>query len=153
MGKRENKMSYSKIRYKKNCKPFCSLRGKRCKSHLRAYTTTGAGTITTINGRTRKCFGLHNPSGHRSSFVSATAIENDDNHYLIDDLMESKECKLVMSILGIPRIVAYVLARPFIEGTIFNSHPIPKGYAIVLMDRVKPGHRRSKLEYPGENGE
>jgi hypothetical protein len=28
-----------------------------------------------------------------------------------------------------------------------------KGYVIVLMDRVKPGHRRSKLEYPGENGE
>jgi hypothetical protein len=49
--------------------------------------------------------------------------------------------------------VVYWLARPFIEGTLFNSHPIPKGYAIVLVDRVKPGYRRSKLEYPGENGE
>jgi hypothetical protein len=49
--------------------------------------------------------------------------------------------------------MAYGLARPFIEGTLFNSHPIPKGYAIVHMDRVKPGQRRSKLEYPGENGE
>jgi hypothetical protein len=49
--------------------------------------------------------------------------------------------------------MAYGLARPFIEGTLFNSHPIPKGYAIVHMDRVKPGQHRSKLEYPGENGE
>jgi hypothetical protein len=49
--------------------------------------------------------------------------------------------------------MAYGLARPFVEGTLFNSHPIPKGYAIVLVDRVKNGHRRSKLEYPGENGE
>jgi hypothetical protein len=45
------------------------------------------------------------------------------------------------------------MARPFVEGTLFNSHPIPKGYAIVHVDRVKPGHCRSKLEYPGENGE
>jgi hypothetical protein len=41
------------------------------------------------------------------------------------------------------------LARPFIEETLFNSHPIPKGYAIVHVDRIKHGHRRSKLEYPG----
>jgi hypothetical protein len=40
-----------------------------------------------------------------------------------------------------------------VEGTLFNSHPIPKGYAIVLVDRVKPDHRRSKPEYSGENGE
>jgi hypothetical protein len=96
---------------------------------------------------------LHSPGGHHSSCTSATAIENDDNHYHIDDLEESKECRLVTSVLGIPRIVAYELARPFVEGTLFNSHPISKGYAIVLMDRVKPGHHRSKLEYPGENGE
>jgi hypothetical protein len=49
--------------------------------------------------------------------------------------------------------VAYGLARPFVEGTLFNSHPIQKGYVIVIMDRVKLGHHRSKLEYPGENGE
>ncbi len=96
---------------------------------------------------------LHNPGGHRSSCASATAIKNDDNRYPIDDLEESKECRLVTPVLGIPRTVAYGLARPFVEGTLFNSHPIPKGYAIVLVDRVKPGHRRSKLEYPGENGE
>jgi hypothetical protein len=58
-----------------------------------------------------------------------------------------------MSVLGIPRTVAYGLARPLVEGTLFNSHPIPKGYAIVYVDRVKPDHRRSKLEYPRENGE
>jgi hypothetical protein len=45
------------------------------------------------------------------------------------------------------------LARTFVEGTLFNSHPIPKGYAIVHVDRVKHGHHRSKLEYPRENGE
>jgi hypothetical protein len=49
--------------------------------------------------------------------------------------------------------VAYGLAGPFVEETLFNSHLIPKGYAIVHMDRVKFGHRRSKLDYPGENGE
>jgi hypothetical protein len=58
-----------------------------------------------------------------------------------------------MSVLGIPRTMLYGLARPLVEGTLFNSQPISKGYAILLMDRVKPGHRRSKLEYPGENGE
>jgi hypothetical protein len=89
---------------------------------------------------------LHSPGGHRSSCVSATAIENDDNRYPIDDLEESNECRLVMPVLGIPRIGAYGLARPFIEGTLFNSHPIPKGYAIVHVDKVKPGHHRSKLE-------
>jgi hypothetical protein len=60
---------------------------------------------------------------------------------------------LVTPVLGIPRIVAYGLARPLVEGNLFNSHPISKGYAIVLVVRVKPGHRRSKLEYSGENGE
>jgi hypothetical protein len=96
---------------------------------------------------------LHSPSGHHSNCAPATAIENDDNRYPIDDLEESKECRIVTSILGIPRTMVYGLARPFVEGTLFNSHPIPKGYAIVLMDRVKPGHRISKMEYPGENGE
>jgi hypothetical protein len=96
---------------------------------------------------------LHSPDGHHSSCASATAIENDKNRYPIDDLKENKQCRLVMHVLGIPKIVAYGLARPLVEGTLFNSHPIPKGYIIVLVDRVKPGHRRSKLEYPGENGE
>jgi hypothetical protein len=96
---------------------------------------------------------LHNPGGHRSSCAFATAIENDKNHYSIDDLEESKECRLVTPILGIPRTVAYELARPLVEGTIFNSHPIPNGYALVLVDGVKRRHRRSKLEYTGENGE
>jgi hypothetical protein len=49
--------------------------------------------------------------------------------------------------------VAYGLARPLVEGTLFNLHPIPKGYAIVHVDRVKPDHHRSKLEYSGENSE
>jgi hypothetical protein len=96
---------------------------------------------------------LHSPSGHRSSCASATAIENDDNRYLIDDVEESKECRLVTPVLGIPRTVAYGLARPFVKGTLFNSHPIPKGYSIVLVDRAKHGHHRSKLEYPRDNGE
>jgi hypothetical protein len=96
---------------------------------------------------------LHSLDGHRSSCASATAIENDDNHYPIDDLEESKEYRLVTSILGIPRTVAYGFTKPFVEGTLFNSHPIPKEYAIVLIDKVKPGHHRSKLEYLGENGE
>jgi hypothetical protein len=96
---------------------------------------------------------LHNPSEHHSSCASATAIENDDNRYPIDDLEENKECRLVTPILGIPRTVAYGLASPLVEGTLFNFHPMPKGYAIVLVDRVKPNHCRSKLEYPGENGE
>jgi hypothetical protein len=96
---------------------------------------------------------LHIPGGHCSSCVSTTIIENDENRYPIDDLEESKQCRLVTHVLGIPRTVAYGLARPLIEGTLFNSHPIPKGYAIVLVDRVKSDHRRSKLEYTGENGE
>jgi hypothetical protein len=96
---------------------------------------------------------LHSPGAHRSSCTSATAIENDDNRYPIEDLEESKECRLVTSVLGIPRTVAYGLASPLVEGTLFNSHPIPKGYAIVLVDRVKLDHHRSKLEYPGEIGE
>jgi hypothetical protein len=58
-----------------------------------------------------------------------------------------------MPVLGVPRTVAYGLARPFIEGTLFNSHPLPKGYAIVHVDRVKPSHRRSKMHYTGANGE
>jgi hypothetical protein len=89
---------------------------------------------------------LHSPSGHHCSCASATAIENDDNLYPIDDLEESKECRLVTLILGIPRTVAYGLARPLVEGTLFNFDPIPKGYAIVLVGRVKPDHRRRKLE-------
>jgi hypothetical protein len=96
---------------------------------------------------------LHSPSGHRSSCVFASAIENDDKRYPIENLVESKECRLVMPILGIPRTLAYWLASPLVEGTLLNSHPIPKGYAITLMDRVKPDHHRSKLEYPEENGE
>jgi hypothetical protein len=83
---------------------------------------------------------LHSPGGHRSSCASATVKENDDNRYPIDDLEESKECRLVTSVLGIPKIVAYGFPKHFIEVTLFNSHPIPKVYAIVLVDRVKPGH-------------
>jgi hypothetical protein len=96
---------------------------------------------------------LHSPGGHHSSCASAIAIENGDNIYPIDDLEKTKECRLITPILVILRTVVYGLARPFVEGTLFNSHPIPKGYAIVHVDRVKPGHRRSKLEYPEENGE
>jgi hypothetical protein len=96
---------------------------------------------------------LHSPRGHHSSCASATPIENDDNRYPIDDLEESKDCRLVTPVLGIPRTMAYGLTKPFVEGTLFNSHPIPMGYDIVHVDRVKPGHRRSKLEYLGENGE
>jgi hypothetical protein len=96
---------------------------------------------------------LHSPGEHHSNCTSATAIQNDENRYPIGDLEDSKQCRLVTHILGIPRTVECGLARPLVEGTIFNSHPILKGYAIVLVDRVKPGHRRSKLEYPGENGE
>jgi hypothetical protein len=96
---------------------------------------------------------LHILGGHHSSCAFATAIENDDIRYPIDDLEENKECRLVMPVLGIPRIVENGLDIPFVDGTLFNSHPIPKGYAIVHVDRVKPDHRRSKLEYPGENGE
>jgi hypothetical protein len=96
---------------------------------------------------------LHSPSGQCSSCASTAATENNDNRNPIDDLEESKECRLVMLVLGIPRTVAYGLARPFVEETLFNSHPIPKGYAIVLVGRVKLHHHRSKLEYPGENGE
>jgi hypothetical protein len=96
---------------------------------------------------------LHNPGGHRNSCTSITAIENDDNCYPIDVLEESKEYRLVKPVLGIPRTVAYGLASPLDEGTLFNSHPILKGYNIVLVDRIKPSHNRSKLEYPGENGE
>jgi hypothetical protein len=86
---------------------------------------------------------LHNPGGYHSSCASATAIENDENRYPIDDLEESKQCRLVTPILSIPRIVAYELARPLVERTLYNSHSIPKGYAIVHVDRVKPSHRRS----------
>jgi hypothetical protein len=75
---------------------------------------------------------LHIPGGHRSSCASATAIENGDNRYPIDDLEESKECRLVTPVLGIPKTAAYGLARPFVERTLFNSHPIPMGYDIVL---------------------
>jgi hypothetical protein len=96
---------------------------------------------------------LHNPGSHRSYCTSATAIENDDNCYPIDDLEESKECRLVTPVLGIPRKVAYGLARPVVGGTHFNFHPIPKGYAIVHVDRIEPVHCRSKLEYPRENVE
>jgi hypothetical protein len=46
---------------------------------------------------------LHNPSGHRSSCASTTAIENDENRYPTDDLEESKEYRLVTHILGILR--------------------------------------------------
>jgi hypothetical protein len=96
---------------------------------------------------------LHNPGGHQGSCASTTAIENDGNCYPIDDLDESKEYRLVTPVLGIPRTMAYGLARPFVEWTLFNSHPIPKRYAIVHVDRIKPGYHRSKLEYPEENGE
>jgi hypothetical protein len=96
---------------------------------------------------------LHSPSRYRSNCASTTAIKNDDNRYPIDDLEESKDYRLVTPVLGISITVAYGLARPFIEWTLFNSHLIPKGYAIVHVDRVKPGHCRCKLEYPGENGE
>jgi hypothetical protein len=101
----------------------------------------------------RNALVLHSPGGHHSSCASATAIENVDNHYHIDDLKESKEYMFVTSVLGISRTVAYEFAKPFVEGTLFNSHPIPKEYAIVLVEKVKSGHHRSKLEYLGENGE
>jgi hypothetical protein len=66
---------------------------------------------------------LHSPGGHHSSCTSATAIENDENRYSVDDLEESKECRLVIPVLGIPRTVAYGLARPLVEGTLqFSSN-------------------------------
>jgi hypothetical protein len=54
---------------------------------------------------------LHNPGGHRSSCASATTIENDDNRYPIEDLKESKECRLVTPVLEIPRTVVLALIK------------------------------------------
>jgi hypothetical protein len=101
----------------------------------------------------RNALVLHSLGGHRSSYASTIAIENNGNRYPIDNLEECKECRLVTHVLSILRIVDYGLVRSFVEGTLFNSHLIPKRYDVVLVDRVKPGHSRSKLEYPGENGE
>jgi hypothetical protein len=64
--KRENMMSYSKIRYKKRCRTFYRLVGKRCTNHFKAYTRIGArigtSTITIIIGQTMKYFWLAQPS-------------------------------------------------------------------------------------------
>jgi hypothetical protein len=54
---------------------------------------------------------MHSPGGHCSSCASATAIQNNENRYPIDDLEESKECRLVTHVLGIPRTVVYGLAN------------------------------------------
>jgi hypothetical protein len=67
---------------------------------------------------------LHSRGRHCSSCASVTAIENDDNRYPNDDQEESKECRLVKSVLDIPRTVTYGLDRLFVEGNLFNSHPI-----------------------------
>jgi hypothetical protein len=50
-------------------------------------------------------------------------------------------------------MVAYELAEPLIEGTLFNAHLMSKGYAMVLMNNVKYDHHRIMLEYNGEKGE
>jgi ABC-type antimicrobial peptide transport system ATPase subunit len=50
-------------------------------------------------------------------------------------------------------MVAYELAEPLIEGTLFNAHLMSKGYAMVLMNNVKYDHHRIMLEYNGEKCE
>jgi hypothetical protein len=60
-GKKENMMSCSKTRYKKNASHFVGCEGKDARVISRAYTRTGASTITTIIDPTRKCFGFAQP--------------------------------------------------------------------------------------------
>jgi hypothetical protein len=112
-GKKRKHVSYSKTRYKKRCKSFCRLRGKICTSHFKGIYKN-------------RCKNRWKHNYNNYNCASTTAIENDYNHYLIDDLKESKECRLVRPVLSILRTVAYGLARPFVEGTLFNSHLIPK---------------------------
>ncbi|GJN04965.1 hypothetical protein PR202_ga22550 [Eleusine coracana subsp. coracana] len=50
-------------------------------------------------------------------------------------------------------MVAYGFVEPLDEGTLFRDHPIPKGYTMVHLDIVKCDHRKSKLDYPGDEGE
>jgi hypothetical protein len=96
---------------------------------------------------------LSSPSRHRRSCGSVTGIENNENCYRIDDLKQSKQCRLVTPMLGIPRTIAHGLGKPLVEGSLFNTQLIPKGYAVVHLDNVKDGHHRSKLEFPREKGE
>jgi hypothetical protein len=67
---------------------------------------------------------LSSPGGHRSSCASATAPKNDENRYPIDNLGESKECRLVTPMLGIARTVPYGLATTLVEGvySILNQY-------------------------------
>jgi hypothetical protein len=74
------------------------------------------------------------------------------NYYLIDDLKESTQCRLVTHVLGIPRMLAYGLAMPLIEGALFNGQLIPKGYAMVHLSNVKDGYRSCNVEFPGDKG-
>ncbi|GJN19733.1 hypothetical protein PR202_gb07039 [Eleusine coracana subsp. coracana] len=94
-----------------------------------------------------------NSTGRHSNCASTTLPENDENRYPIDDIKESTQCRLVTPVLGRARMVAYGLAEPLVEGTLFHDHLIPKGYAIVHLDSVKYDHRKSKLDYPGDAGE
>jgi hypothetical protein len=147
-------MSYSKTRYKKRCRIWLQAEREKMHESFQGYIQEQVqAQLQQLLAEQGNALVLHNPSGHHSSCTSATATENDDNRYHIEDLEESKECRLVTPVLGIRIIVKNGLVSPLVEGTLFNSHPIPKGYAIVLVDRVKPNHSRSKLEYPGENGE
>jgi hypothetical protein len=58
-----------------------------------------------------------------------------------------------MTLLGIPRMVAYELAEPLIEGTLFNPHLMSKWYAMLHVDNVKYDHHRIMLDWDGEKGE
>ena len=65
------------------------------------------------------------PSGRRSSYASTGFVEEELAHYPMDDITESKVCKLVMPTLNITTTVVMGQVDQCVEGALFNDLPIP----------------------------
>ena len=76
------------------------------------------------------------PDGRWSSCASAGFVEEESTRYPVDDITESKVCKLVVPTLNITTMVAMGHVDQCMEGALFNDLPIPRGYAKVHVDSL-----------------
>jgi hypothetical protein len=68
--------------------------------------------------------------------------------YPVDDITESTACELKVQVMNLRVTVAVGMAVPIAPNPTWHCTPVPKGYAVVMVDDVKRDLEELKLDHP-----